>query len=262
MPVELGEIYTSLDNLNQALGPEGANKNGSLSRLLQVGADNLGGGTGSDVKTTIEEASKALGTLNRSSDDLYGTVRNLSTFTTALKKNDAAVVAFNKDLAGVSTQLEEEKEELAAALKNLGIALGKVNKFVKDNKAHLKKNIDGLAEVTSVLTKQQKALKKFLDGAPVALSNLQLAYNPKYGTLDNRNNFEQFQDPVMYLCSLLISLHVPQSSCDLVRNAFKSVVDELPEGSSLRLDSSQESANAGVGKPDKTLAGILGKQNP
>lgn len=260
VPVELGEIYSSLDDLNQSLGPKGANENGSLDRLLKVGADNLGGGTGSDVKTTIEEASKALATLNGSSDDLFGTVRNLSTFTGALKKNDEAVAAFNEDLAGVSEQLAGEKEELAAAIKNLGIALGKVDAFVKDNKGELKKNVDGLAEVTSVLTKQQKALEKFLDGAPVALSNLQMAYNPNYGTLDNRNNFRQLNDPVMYLCSLLISLGVPQSTCDLVNQAFHSVTDKLPTGSKLGFDAKQQTSREPANKPDKTLAGILGKK--
>ncbi|MQA05405.1 MAG: MCE family protein [Streptosporangiales bacterium] len=262
VPVELGEIYSSLDDLNTALGPEGANEDGSLSRLLKVGSDNLGGGTGADLKTTIEESSKALRTLNRGSGDLYGTIRNLSKFTTALKKNDAAVAEFNKDLAGVATQLDGEKEELAAALKNLGIALGKVNAFVKENKKGLKKNIDGLAEVTSVLTKQQKALREFLDGAPVALSNLQLAYNPNYGTLDNRNNFRQVNDPAMYLCSLLISLHVPQKQCDLVKEAFDQVSSRLPDDSNLSMDPRQRTAAEPVGRPDKTLGGILGKQQP
>lgn len=256
VPVELGDIYRSLDDVSEALGPNGANENGSLARLLKVGAENLGG-TGDDVKTTIEEASKALETINEGGDDLFSTVRNLSTFTTALKKNDAAVVAFNKDLAGISEQLDGEKDELAAALKNLGIALGQVEKFVRENKAGLKKNIDGLAEVTSVLTKQQKALARFMDGAPVALSNLQLAYNGTYGTLDNRNNFRQLNDPALYLCSLLISLHVPQQQCDLIRQAFGSVTKKLPKGSTLGLDPNQRSVNEKVGKPDKTLAGIL-----
>lgn len=259
VPVELGDIYRSLDDLSTALGPEGANKNGSLSRLLKVGADNLAG-NGADIHQTITEASKALATLNGGSDDLFGTVRNLSTFTTALKKNDAAVVAFNKDLAGVSQQLDGEKTELAAALKNLGIALGKVNTFVKENKAELSKNVDGLVAVTNVLTRERKALAQFLTDAPDALSNLQIAYNKDYGTLDNRNNFRQFNDPTMWLCSLLISLHVPQSQCDLIRQAVDSVIKKLPKGDTLSLDPHQKTADEPVHRVDPTLAGILGKK--
>jgi phospholipid/cholesterol/gamma-HCH transport system substrate-binding protein len=43
VPVELDRIFSSLNDLDVALGPKGANKNGALSRLLQVGADNLDG---------------------------------------------------------------------------------------------------------------------------------------------------------------------------------------------------------------------------
>ena len=46
VPVELDQIYSNLDQLNQDLGPNGANKNGALSDLLQVGAENLKGNGG------------------------------------------------------------------------------------------------------------------------------------------------------------------------------------------------------------------------
>ena len=43
VPVELDRIFSSLNDLDVALGPEGANRTGALSRLLAVGADNLDG---------------------------------------------------------------------------------------------------------------------------------------------------------------------------------------------------------------------------
>jgi len=43
VPVELDRISQSLDDLMVALGPDGANKNGALSRLLDTGAKNLNG---------------------------------------------------------------------------------------------------------------------------------------------------------------------------------------------------------------------------
>ena len=43
VPLELDQIYSSLNDLNVALGPEGANKNGALTDLLEVTADNFGG---------------------------------------------------------------------------------------------------------------------------------------------------------------------------------------------------------------------------
>ena len=42
-PVELDQVYGALDDLSAALGPNGANKNGALSDLVDVGAANLEG---------------------------------------------------------------------------------------------------------------------------------------------------------------------------------------------------------------------------
>ncbi len=43
VPVELDKIFSALDKLNVALGPDGANKDGALSDLLDVSAKNLDG---------------------------------------------------------------------------------------------------------------------------------------------------------------------------------------------------------------------------
>ena len=103
--------------------------------------------------------------------------------------------AFNTDLASVADQLAGERGELALALKNLAVALGEVASFVKENRANLTTDIAGLADITGVLAKQKDALAEVLDAGPVALSNLQNAYNPASGTLDTRDNAEQLDDP-------------------------------------------------------------------
>ena len=75
--------------------------------------------------------------------------------------------------------------------------------FVRDNRAGVKTNVDQLASVTSTVAKQRDALAETLTNAPVAVSNLQNAYNPRTGTLDTRSNMEQFDDPALLLCSLV-----------------------------------------------------------
>ena len=42
-PIQPGCVDESLDDLNVALGPNGANENGALTDLLEVTADNFGG---------------------------------------------------------------------------------------------------------------------------------------------------------------------------------------------------------------------------
>lgn len=202
VPVELDRISQSLDDLLVALGPQGANKDGALSRLLDTGAKNLDG-QGQSIHDTNRDLSRALQTLSGGRGDLFGTVENLQTLTTMLATNDTQVRRLNKDLANVSVQLDGERDDLSAALKNLAIALNEVSTFVKDNRTGIKQNVDQLASVTGTVAKQRDALAETLTNAPVAISNLQNAYNPKTGTLDTRSNNEQLDDPGLLLCSLV-----------------------------------------------------------
>ncbi|MBC7374296.1 MAG: MCE family protein [Frankiales bacterium] len=214
VPVELDEIYSSLDKLNVALGPKGANKDGAVSDLIKVGAKNLDG-NGQLINTTLADFSTLVKRLSDQRGDLFGTVANLQEFTTTLANRDTTVRAFNRDLAAVAKQLEAERGDLATAVKQLSVALGEVATFVRDNKTDLTANVKDLASVTGVLVKQRQALQEFIDVAPTALSNLQLAYNPGSGTLDTRDNNEgQTQsNPTGLLCQLLVSIGQPQKMC-------------------------------------------------
>lgn len=250
VPVELDRIFSSLNDLDVALGPEGANKSGALSRLLKVGAGNLDG-EGKKINRTVTDFSKALTTLAGGKEDLFGTVRNLQVFTTALAENDGEVRAFNQDLASVADQLAAERGELALALKNLAVALGEVASFVKENRNNLTTDIKGLADITGTLVKQKDAIAETLEAAPTALSNLQLAYNPSSGTLDTRDNAEQPQNPALFLCALLRSVGQPQSACNQVDKVLKGLPFPKP-------GQQGPGAPVGGGGPDLTLGGILG----
>src|SRR3954454_5747093 len=82
-PVELDQVYGALDELSSALGPSGANKNGALSDLVDVGAANLDG-NGAALNRTLTGFSQAVETLATNRDDLFSSLDNLQTFTTAL----------------------------------------------------------------------------------------------------------------------------------------------------------------------------------
>ena len=214
-PVELDDIYSNIDTLNRALGPDGANKNGALSDLLKVGAANLGG-NGTALHGTLSGLSQAVSTLAGARDDLFGTISNLQQFTTVIAQNDSTVRAFNTDLAAVAAQLNGERTDLATAIRQLSVALAQVAVFVKENKDNLTYNITNLASVTKVLVTQKRALKEFLDTAPTALSNLQLAYNSKSGTLDTRDNSSGQGGAAGVLCNLLAVAGQSPTACNTV----------------------------------------------
>jgi phospholipid/cholesterol/gamma-HCH transport system substrate-binding protein len=213
-PVELDQIYSNVDELNRALGPEGANKEGALSDLLHVGAENLAG-NGARLNTTLRGLSTAVATLADNRTQLFGTIDNLQQLTATLASNDAAVRAFNVDLAVVADELNAERTDLATAVKQLASALGEVASFVKDNRDNLTANVRDLASVTSVLYKQRRAIREILDVSPTALSNLQLAYNSRSGTLDTRDNSVAQGGPLGTLCNLLAFVGQHPAPCAL-----------------------------------------------
>jgi phospholipid/cholesterol/gamma-HCH transport system substrate-binding protein len=202
VPVELDQITGNLDRLSVALGPNGANKNGALSDLLDTASKNLDG-NGQRIHDTVGDLSRATATLAGGRDDLFGTVKDLQTFTSTLAANDPQVRRLNTDLASVSDQLAGERGDLGAALENLAVALGQVSSFVHDNRAALTTDISQLADVTGAVAKQKDAIAETLRNAPVALSNLGHAYNPTSGTLDNRVDLPGAEGVSQLLCGLV-----------------------------------------------------------
>jgi phospholipid/cholesterol/gamma-HCH transport system substrate-binding protein len=202
-PVELDELYKSLNQLTTALGPNGANKNGALSNLLNTSAANLDG-NGQALNNVINQLGRATGTLADSREDLFSTVDNLQKFTTMLSQNDSQVRQFNQQLADASGFLAGEKDDLGAALHDLAVALAQVQGFIQNNRGALKGDVDKLAGITQVLVDQRNSLAEVLDVAPDALGNLQNAYNASSGTLDTRADVNELtQPPLVTVCKLL-----------------------------------------------------------
>ncbi|MCW2595963.1 MAG: hypothetical protein JWP39_1851 [Jatrophihabitans sp.] len=203
-PAELDDIYSALNKLSVALGPSGANKNGALSDLIKVGSANLKG-NGAALGNSISKLSEAAKTLSAGRTDLFGTVTNLRRFTAALSASDGEVRKFNLQLAQVAGDLASERADLGAALNQLGLALDKVNSFVKNNASKFHTDISGLREITQVLVNQKASINETLAIAPVALANIVHAYQPNIGVIATRGNLSSLTDPGQ-LCGILSSV--------------------------------------------------------
>jgi phospholipid/cholesterol/gamma-HCH transport system substrate-binding protein len=220
VPLELDQIYSSLDQLTVALGPNGANRTGALTDLLEQTAKNFGG-QGAKFHQTIQDFSQLTTTLDDNKDELFGSAKELEGFISTLAQNDDTVRQFNQSLSGVSDLLAGERTELADALKNLSVGLDQVAQFVQDNKEILSKNITDINRVAKVLVKQRDALDETLKTAPVALNNLALTYNPQAGTLDTNANIGELvnqitSDPKTLLCGILGQADKSGQLCNLV----------------------------------------------
>lgn len=178
VPVELDETYAGLDKLAAGLGPDGANKDGALSRLVQATAQNMTG-HGKAFNETVRELAAAISTLAGSSGDISDTVANLDTLTRTLAGKDAQLRALVTNLAEVGAQLNSQRDDLSSSVVQLQQALALVADFAKENRTALRSAVNGTKDVSAVLSRHTRELSELLTLAPVGLTNLENIYIPK-----------------------------------------------------------------------------------
>lgn len=225
-PVELDDLYSSLDKLSTALGPNGANKNGALSGVLDTAANTLKG-NGASLNSTVGRLAQLAKTLDGSKDDLFSTVQNLNSFTGALAQSDQQLNEFYGRVADVSQFLAADSADVGAALQSLGGALGDVQQFVNDNKAALESNVDKLASLSKVLVDQRAALAEVLDIAPTGATNFINSYDAASGTIAVRDNLNELTNPPILTVCRLISAVTPKEVPDALGNICKQLAPIL-----------------------------------
>ncbi|MQY30281.1 MCE family protein [Nocardia aurantia] len=201
-PVEVDRLYKSITELSDALGPNGANKDGALNDLVRTGAANLSG-NGDALANSLTQLSHAARYLSDARGDIFDTIKNLQVFVHTLAVNDDQVRQFNSQLASLAGFLSDERSDLGQALNLLSLALGDVARFVDNNRDLVASNADALTTLTKTLADQSSDVAKALPVLPLALSNLINVHDAESGTLNMRANLTQLQDPFGTLCQLM-----------------------------------------------------------
>ncbi|MER6936236.1 MCE family protein [Nocardioides sp. NPDC127514] len=184
VPLELDDSYAGLDKLAKGLGPEGANRDGALSRVIDSSAQALDG-NGKAFNQTVTELSAALDTLATSSEDVSGTVTNLDTTTRTLAGNDEQVRTLVTALAAVGVQLNGRRADIRRAVQQLREALKLLATFVHDNRSELDRTITDLTAVTDQIDDNSDQLGQLVSLSPVGLSNLVDAIVPTNGDVES-----------------------------------------------------------------------------
>ncbi len=254
-PVEVDQLYKSITELSDALGPNGANKDGAVNTLVRTSAANLAG-NGEALANSLTQLSRAARYFSDARGDIFDTIKNLQTFVTMLAQNDDQVRTFNAQLADLSGFLANERQTLGQALNLLSVALGDVARFVDNNRDQIKGNADALITLTKTLADQRDDLAKALPVLPLALSNLVNIHNAESGTLDMRSNFTDLQDPFGVMCKLIdvSKLRPGDPKFEALGRQMRPILDHCKELS--------DQITAGVKTPSLILPfGILSGEN-
>lgn len=202
VPVEWDEIKGQLNDLAVALGPRGANKDGALSDLVDAASGALRG-QGGTLNQTIADLAGAIDTLSSGGDDAFSTVRNLQVFVDALGQSDVQIGEFLERLDSVSQLLADDKHLVRAALRDLSMAVGDVELFIKANRGRLTKAMRGLTDVVGVVARQQGDLAQILHVAPNALENLTESYHQKQNAVGVDLHAANINSPGALICGAI-----------------------------------------------------------
>lgn len=189
-PVEVDQIYKSLNKFANDLGPNGVNAHGALNDAINTGAANLAG-NGKAFGNLIAQFSRFQRTLSNSRGDLFGTLNNLEQFTRMLKDNDGQVRQVNQQLAEVFAFLNNDGPALRTALNQLATALQQVKGFVQDNRGRIQSNVSKLSSITQLLSNQRASLAEAFNEIPLAADNFLNVYDPSTRTLTGRGDLNE-----------------------------------------------------------------------
>lgn len=228
VPVEWDEIKTELTKLSTALGPEGVDDKGPAGRFIDTAADNLDG-NGQALRATLTELSDTMRVLSEGRTDLFSTIRNLQAFVTALSNSNEQIVQFGGRLASVSQMLAESSDQFGAAMNDLNIAVGEVQRFISDNQAGLVEGVGRLADATQVLTTKRPEIERILHAGPNALANFNNIYQPAQGTLTGAIAANNFGNPINFICGAVAGVEnaTSERSADLCRQYLGPVLSSL-----------------------------------
>ncbi|HWI42553.1 MAG TPA: MCE family protein [Nocardioides sp.] len=233
VPVELDRIYSSLQSLTQALGPNGVNANGSLNHLLEAGQKAFDG-QGARGNQMIHDLADAAKTFGDGAGPLFQTVTYLAKFTRTLAQNDTLVRAFMQDLTGVSAMLAGESDDIEKAVASVSRAVGSVQGFVKNNREALVTDVRKLTDVMTTIASEKDNIQKAVQIAPVAMGNLQMGFDHVSGSQSSRVGIGGYVwDADGFICAIIqqnraMPTALRDVACDVISALVEPLAANLP----------------------------------
>lgn len=202
VPVEWDDVKTQLMRLSRDLGPSTETARPALARLIDDTADAMGG-NGVKLRQMLAQLSAIARIVADGSGNIVDIVKGLQNLVTTLRDSSGAIVDFEQRLASLTGTLGENTGDLDAALHDLATATVDAQRFVGQSRELTVEQIQRLTEVTRNLADNRKSVEQLLHVAPNAFANYYNVYNPDTGDNIGSIVFNDFSNPVQFICGQL-----------------------------------------------------------
>ena len=177
VPVEWDEVVSQLTKLATDLGPASDLSPTAVGRFIDSAANAMDG-NGGKLRQTLAQLSGVGRILANGSGNIVDTIKNLQNFITTLRNSKTQIVQFENRLATLSSVVNDSRSDLDAALSDLSVAVGEVQRFIAGTRDKTAEQFARLTNVTQTLVDQRMDVENILHGAPTAFSNGYSIYHP------------------------------------------------------------------------------------
>lgn len=205
VPVEWDAVKDQLTRLATDLGPQGRLNTSSLGRFIDSTASAMDG-NGQKLRDTLRELSGLSRILADGSGDISQMIENLQTFVAVLRQTNVQIVEFQNRFATLTSVLDGGRSDLDAALKNLSVAVGDVQRFVSGTRDEASEQVERLRNVTQNLVDHQDDLEQVLHVAPNAIANSYNMMDPRTGGASGVFVLNNLANPTVFLCGMISAL--------------------------------------------------------
>jgi phospholipid/cholesterol/gamma-HCH transport system substrate-binding protein len=202
VPMEWDDLRKQLEKLTESLQPTEPGGTSTLGGFVNTAAENLRG-NGATIHDTIIKMSQAFSVLGDHSDDVFGTIKNLSILVSALKDSKDVLMQLNRNLDTVTGMLANDPGEVADAARNVNVAIGDVRSFLSENREALGTTFDKLSSISNAVNESLGDLKQTLHVAPNGFQNFVNIYQPAQAAATGQLALSNFSNPIQVICGAI-----------------------------------------------------------
>ena len=202
VPVEWDDLREQLQRLTDTLQPTEPGGVSTLGAFVNTAADNMRG-QGASIRQAIIELSQAFTALGDHSDDIFGTVKNLSILVSALQSSTDVIRQLNGNLATSTALLSNSPDEIGNAVRDVNAVVGDVQQFVAENRETIGTASDRLGSLTTALVESLDDVKQVLHVAPNTGQNFTNIYHPAQAAIAGAAVINTFSSPITFICGAI-----------------------------------------------------------